>query len=450
MLTDVAAPPRLKVSPNNRFMVDESGEPFFWMGDTAWALFQKLNREDVDAYMTGRAARGFTVAMAPALPLSGYTVMPNGLTTPNRYGHLPLIDKDPTRPNEKWFDHVEYVVDAAARAGIYFGLLPTWAEYVTGDDWDPRNGPIIFDEDNARTYGAYLGTRLKDKTNVIWILGGDRNPPGTEHVWRAMAEGIAHGSTGASPRWDEDHPAWRQLVMTYHATGGYPSSSETFHDDAWLSTNLIQTWAHEENIIPRVRHDYELTPPKPTFLGEPSYEGNVAHEGPNNSKPWRVRYQAYWSLFSGAHGHTYGNHSIWMFADDWREALAAPGGDDMRHVRSLLASRPMLTRVPDYEMITSPVGEGREIRLATRGADGAYAFVYLTSGGTVTVDLSTISGEAIDACWYDPREGTATPIDSFSTEGTQEFAAPTSGEDNDWVLVLDDASRGFPPPKPVD
>ena len=444
MTTTTTAPTRLSVSENKRYIVNEEGRPFFWLGDTAWSVFQRLTREDASHYLADRAARGFTVIMAPALPPSGYRRLGRGLETKNRYGELPLHDMDPRRPNANWFDLVEYVIDAAAEAGLYVGLLPSWAEYVAAhDQWDTEiYGPVVFDPGSTRWYGEWIGARFRDKTNLLWVLGGDRNPPGDEEAWRAMAEGIAYGVTGERPDWNEAHPAWERLVMTYHATGGYLSSSLSFHTDAWLGTNMIQTWAHEQNIIPHVKHDYDLTPPKPTIVGEPSYEGFI--EGnPNTSSPWRVRYQAYWSLFTGAHGHVYGNHEIWPFSEKWRDELAAPGADDMRHVRSLVESRPMLTRVPEYGMITSEAGEGHEIRLATRSSDGAYAFVYLTSGGAVAVDLAALSGESANAYWYDPREGSAATIGTFGGEGTREFVAPSSGDDNDWVLVLDDASRGF-------
>jgi uncharacterized protein DUF4038 len=36
--------PRLKVSDNKRFLVQEDGKPFFYLGDTAWELFHRLTR----------------------------------------------------------------------------------------------------------------------------------------------------------------------------------------------------------------------------------------------------------------------------------------------------------------------------------------------------------------------------------------------------------------------
>jgi hypothetical protein len=52
---------RLKVSPNGRYFVDRDGKPFFYLGDTCWLLFQRLDHQEVDEYLKDRAAKGFTV-----------------------------------------------------------------------------------------------------------------------------------------------------------------------------------------------------------------------------------------------------------------------------------------------------------------------------------------------------------------------------------------------------
>ena len=53
--------PRLRVSDNHRFLTTESGAPFFWLGDTAWELFHRANREDAQRYLDDRARKGFIV-----------------------------------------------------------------------------------------------------------------------------------------------------------------------------------------------------------------------------------------------------------------------------------------------------------------------------------------------------------------------------------------------------
>src|SRR5689334_758046 len=90
-----AALPRLKVAENKRFLVYEDGRPFFYLADTGWELFHRLNREEAIRYLEKRAHQEFTVIQAVALAeFDGHMVA-------NAYGHLPLLDLDPARPAVK-------------------------------------------------------------------------------------------------------------------------------------------------------------------------------------------------------------------------------------------------------------------------------------------------------------------------------------------------------------
>ena len=55
---------KLKVSADGRHFVDQDGKPFFYLGDTCWLLFQRLNRAEVEEYLKDRAGKGFTVIQA--------------------------------------------------------------------------------------------------------------------------------------------------------------------------------------------------------------------------------------------------------------------------------------------------------------------------------------------------------------------------------------------------
>src|SRR3954462_5350609 len=120
-----AAAPRLKVSNNRRFIVNDDGSPFFYLGDTAWELFHRLNREEADRYLVDRAAQRFTVVQAVVLAEM------NGLNDPNPYGQKALTDNDPAKPNEEYFKHVDYVVNKAEQLGLFVGMPPTW-----GNNWN--------------------------------------------------------------------------------------------------------------------------------------------------------------------------------------------------------------------------------------------------------------------------------------------------------------------------
>ena len=260
--------PRLKVSDNKRFLVEEDGKPFFYLGDTAWELFHRLTREEAAAYLKLRAQQKFTVIQAVALAEE------DGLTDPNAYGSLPLVDLDPTKPavtpgadpkNRRqydYWDHIEYIVDEANRQGLYIGLLPTWGAWL--EDGRPGKNKVI-NARNAQAYGEFVGRRF-GKKSVIWILGGDRSADQTAAIWRAMARGIAIGVNGK-----EDYHG---LVMGFHPNGG-ATSSRWFHEDEWLTVNMQQTGhglAADVRSWERIANDYNKTPTKPVMDAEPLYE----------------------------------------------------------------------------------------------------------------------------------------------------------------------------------
>ncbi len=130
----------------------------------------------------------------------------------------------------------------------------------------------------------------------------------------------------------------------------------------------------------------------------------------------------------------------------WDKALTVPGAAQMCLVRRLIESRPMLSRLPDQGLLASDPGMGGEHVRATRGADGAYPFVSTPTGRPFAVALGTLSGETVEASWYDPRTGQAHPAGTRRIVGTAAFAPPASGPKDDWILVLDDAERRFSPP----
>ncbi|MGC8642511.1 MAG: putative collagen-binding domain-containing protein, partial [Isosphaeraceae bacterium] len=130
----------------------------------------------------------------------------------------------------------------------------------------------------------------------------------------------------------------------------------------------------------------------------------------------------------------------------WRKALLFPGAEQMRHLRTLIESRPMLARIPDQSLIVGDAGKGTERIEAARAKDGSCAMVYSSSGRPFRVDLGKLAGSKVQAWWFDPRTGTARKADVFPRQGAREFHPPARGKAQDWVLVLDDASRSAPPP----
>lgn len=425
-------------------------KPFFWLGDTAWELFQRLNREEADEYLKHRSEQGFTVIQAVALANL------DGLHTPNAYNELPLENDDPARPREEYFKHVDYIIDQANKYGLVIGLLPTWGDKVL-QLW--REGPEIFTPENAKIYGKWLGNRYKDRKNIIWILGGDRNPrtPTQEEIWRNMAKGIVEGVGGND-----------KALITFHPQPNEFGSAQWFHNDDWLDFNMFQNGhCRDQAVYDRIQRVYNKLPAKPVLDAEPLYEDHVICNDPGDlgySSTYDIRKYAYLDIFSGAFGHTYGCHDVWQFYDPnkksriyvrnpqiyWKEAMDLNGASQMKFVRKLMESRPLLDRVPDQSLIIENNSPAAERIQATCGKD--YLFIYSASGRSFTVLLGKISGSNLKGFWFDPRTGKSTAIKSFENQGSKKFTPPqqnfpsSSGYGNDWVLILDDADKDYKTP----
>lgn len=433
-------PSPIKVSENGRYLVHSDGTPFFYLGDTAWELFHRLNREEAERYLTNRAEKGFTVVQAVVIAEI------SGLKKGNAYGDKPFHELDAARPNEKYFAHVDWIVDQAAAKGLYVGMLPTWGRWVGNND-EGRELANFFTPENGRAFAKFLAERYKDKP-IIWILGGDRQPTKSVAVWDEMAAGIRE-VVGES-----------QLIA-YHPRS---DSSGELHNKEWLDFNMIQSGHDPESTnYGAITRDYALSPPKPCMDSEPAYE--YPPDAMPENRPVgavQVRRLAYWGLFAGAHGHTYGTHPIWQMYDEgrkplwdvktpWHQAMDLPGASQLIYVKRLMLSRPYLTRIPDQGILVSENPGGIDRIQATRdgipGAnDATYLMVYFPKHNRATINTALIPGKTLNVIWYNPRNGVSNEVRELANKGTVDVEPPTNMDGEDWVLIVDDGSKGYGAP----
>jgi hypothetical protein len=437
----------LKVSANGHYLT-AGGRPFFWMGDTGWLMLGRLTREETEQYLVTRKRQGFNLIQVMVLHTPQMT---------NRYDAPALIEgdpgrprvtpgKDPGRPGEyDYWDHLDWVVARAEALGLYLALVPAWGSLADEGALNDRNAPL---------YGRFLAERYRDHPNIVWLNGGDTRAEMRSTVWESLGSTIK--------RYDPAH------LMTFHPIGRTASSWQ-FHTAPWLDFNMVQSGhrsyaqegpsARAEDNWRFIAEDWARLPAKPAIDGEPSYE-NIPYGLHEVSQPlWKapdVRRYAWWAVMAGAFGHTYGENNVMqMFVPDrdkpsfeagrlWSTALEAPGANQMRHLRWLIESRPMLERVPDQTLIRDN-GVRYERVLASRGK--RYAFAYTYTGRPFTLRLGAISGARVTTSWYSPRDGSVTKIGVFANRGERRFDPPgDKAPGNDWVLVIDDAATTFPEP----
>ncbi len=421
----------LGVSPEGRHLQHQDGTPFLWLGDTAWALFYKLTREEVATYLDDRQQKGFNVIQAVAYWYPHGEDGPGPLNAPNAYGHRPFVGSTeqpstsqplvkegggPEIPNDYW-DHADFVVEQIRRRGMYLALLPCWGRaYINANQ---EKSSVVFDEGSARAYGQFLGTRYRTQPNIIWVMGGDIDPDkgigDRLAIYRAMAEAIGQAVTGKPLQWNRPDPGWSEIFITYHPS---TESATFFHQDAWLDANGIQTWTHVDKVQQAVARCYGFSEPvKPALFLEGNYEQMRPSEQVPDP-PLRVRRQAYQALLSGAAGHTYGAGSMWDFRKKSRtETSGIPWVNAMQLsaaaqtgsiLRQLLEQMEWWNLVPDQNVIAEGQGEGAKTKVAACTADNSRVVVYFADATPATLKLA-LPAAAWTATWRRPSDGARQP-----------------------------------------
>ena len=435
--------PQLKISENKRFFQTVDGKPFFWLGDTGWLLFKKLKQYEVIQYLETRKQQGFNVIQAMLL---------HELSIKNVYGSPALIGENVSKPlitkgnslkikgQYDYWDNVDFIIKEAEKRGIYIALVPVWGSNIK---------KVSVEE--AKSYALFLAKRYKNRSNIIWLNGGDVK--GSE----GLAQWNMIGSTIRSI--DKKH------LMTFHPRGR-TSSSMWFHNESWLDFNMFQsghrsyaqdTLANEtlhygEDNWRYAQNDYQLKPIKPTMDGEPSYE-DIPYGLHKADEPYwqdyEIRRYAYWSVFAGGCGFTYGHNAVMQFytpGDEhisyfpkvkWQDGLQAHGAFQMKFLLSLMLNKGYFDRIPDQSLVFDN-GEKYDRILATRG--NKYALFYAYNGRTFTIDIEKLGWKSISAYWFNPKDGSETMIYKNQTEKIKTYDPPGEKMNgNDWVLVVEDA-----------
>jgi len=428
----------IQIHPENKYLMSSDGSPFFWLADTAWELFHRLDKNQSILYLDTRKEQGFNVVQAVVLAEL------DGIQTPNANGDKPFIRLENWEYNEAYFRHVDQVLDLALERDIHIALLPTWGDKLFKNSWG--TGPEIFTPETAYSYGKWIGKRYRDRKNLIWVLGGDRNPRENStdiEVWNQMAKGILETQNPTNP-----------ILITFHPQPTEPGgSSNWFHQAEWLSFNMHQT-GHCPNqpTYQKITHDLHLSPTKPTLDGEPMYEEhpkcfNAKELG--YSEATDIRRIMYWNVFAGAAGQTYGCHAVWQMYDldkspvnsplkPWHLSLDLEAANQVRHLKNLMLSLDYFERIPDQQLIAEKQEDDEHFASATRSRDGTYALIYYPSGKGLKLNLAGLAGKKLRLSWFDPRTGVKSEKgETVEAQNGVLITPPSMGRGNDWVVILE-------------
>ncbi len=439
---------RLMISSNNRYLQFENGSPFFWLGDTGWLVPQHLDRSEVEYYFNKCRRAGYNMVQiqvmdaVPSYNIYGQQSLPYGWD---------FTKADPEGEYSYW-DHLDYIVRKAEQNGIYIGMVAIWGSQV-------QSGNI--NAEQAKAYGKFLAERYKNNPNIIWIMGGDIQGNIHPEVWNALATSIKSI--------DNKH------LMTFHPRGRY-TSAKWWSKASWMDFHTFQSghrkygqrMGNKEYPIPDsteednwmyVDSTWAYKPIKPVLDDEPSYEDIPKGLHDANEARWQdydVRRYAYWSVFAGSCGHTYGHNAIMQmlkpgyptgYGSDgtvkaWYQGLEDPGYNQMQYLSDLMLSFPFFERIPDQSIIVGKNGMKYDRLIATRGKD--YLMVYNYNSNFMKIDLRKISGKKKLLWWFNPSDGAISFIGTAdNTIITMSPQIEKTDKINDRVLIAIDAEKNY-------
>jgi hypothetical protein len=402
-----------------RYLKDATGRPFLMIGDSPWSLIADLSREDADLYLRDRQSRGFNTLLVNLIEHEFTLDAPA-----NAYGERPFIAEEAfSAMNEAYFDHAAWVLERACELGFLVLLAPAYAGYGGGDHgW--YAAMVEAGPDRLRSYGRFVAKRLGGLPNIVWVHGGDYDPPDKELV-RAVIAGI-----------DEAAP---DAVHTAH---GAPETRllDYWVDEPWLAINTVYTYGH---VHAAAAEQFRRTGDRPFIFIEGAYENEFGAGGE------RVRMQAYQALLSGASGQLFGNNPIWHFdgpglhprPSSWQEQLDSPGSRSMSVLAQLFASVEWWRLEPDLGSSLLRYGHGRAASraVAALADDGSFGLVYIPSQRVIRLDTAGLAGSRVHLAWLDPTTGEVTDLAASPVEKRRfRVRSPglNSAGDGDWVLML--------------
>ena len=414
--------PPLRPSFNKRYIVDQNNKPFLLQGDAAWSMIAQLNRSDADIYLANRSANGFNIVMVNLIEHMFATNAPADI-----YNNKPFTGTTFTTPNEAYFANADYMIKSASSKGIIVMLDPLYLGYSCGSQGWCAEVQSASTSD-MYSWGQYVGNRYKNYDNIVWLIGADTDPTPVKANVQAMVDGILS-------------------VDTRHAFTAHnePESMAIDHwgNVTWLNINDFYTYS--TSLYSNAQSAYAVSPTMPFFLIESAYENE------HSSTQVQLRSQAYWTVLSGGIGQMFGNCPMWEFDSSnycgvtgWKSQLLSQGSLNMKYFGLLFNSRAWQLLVPDtnHSVVTAGYGSGINYVATALASDGSTMISYLPASTTLTVNMAKISGNSSMAWWYNPSNGQATLIGTYSNSGSQAFTS-SSG---DWVLVIDNAALNYSAP----
>lgn len=417
----------LGISADRRRIVDADGRAILIQGDAAWSMIANLTLDEAREYLDDRQAKGFNAVIINLIERYFAQQAPNTVA-----GIAPFTTPgDFSTPNEEYMGYAEQILDLALERDFIVFLDPIYLGYPNLGQANPTypghqgeaegwydevmaNGP-----DGCRAWGEYLAERFGRYPNLIWVIGGDRNPEDATPGVNAIAAALRQGGV-------------RELFTIHVKPENSPLDQPGID---WVDVNLTYSYriVHQKLI-----DDWNRTPIYPTVLVESTYENE------HDATDIQIRRQAWWSVLCGGVGHVFGNAPIWSFGPGWHAALQSPGSFAMQRWGDFFRGLPWSELVPDLDgkIAVSGLGATDGLDRVTVAAtpDRRLVVGYLPVHRDLVVDCSALPDSSIAVSWFEPATGDLLKVGSPLPRSGLVTLTPPFDEDS--VLTLTTEAEG--------
>jgi Protein of unknown function (DUF4038)/Putative collagen-binding domain of a collagenase len=431
----------LTIASGKRYLVDQFGVPFQIRGDSGWGTGYAIDPSvDLYQYFEDRRARGFNSSFIYMAVGGNF-----GAFDPNNWNNVPPFNfdlsgnpltntstqlADFSTYNTAYFSNFDNVFSLAAQYGIQLFFFFSYLGAGGGNQgWYNH----IEANSNAKlqAFGNYLGQHYANTPNLIWVAGGDYNPPDQTKLTTL---------TNAILAFDSNH-----LVCSHPGDG--TNGATEYGTNAWLTLDTVYTDVEVTGIYVSTNMQASYTgQSRPCVTIEDCYLNDHLPAG----TPQVVRAQHWASLLNGGMGYFYGSggstppEPLYSFLSGWQSLLGDEGALDATQVNNLFASREWWLLVPDisWTFLTNGASySGANFASAAQASDGSWACIYTPANQSLTVALSGFS-RRVGAFWVDPTTGSrrAAINGTLGTTGSHTFAATPGNNANgdaDWVLLFE-------------
>lgn len=439
------------LDPTKTFLVDQSANPCFALGDDAFGLVTTLTAAQIELYLSDRASRGINILWwAPVDNI--YSPSPPA----NANGDSPFSGGNFVGMSSQtaYWNFVDYVMQRCLAYGITVAFNPAFIGLNSGvDGW----GSAFWGASSTvlQGYASFLGARYGGYPNIIWLPGGDADPnvSGCYAGINTFAVALKAADTGK-------HLMMIEAARFSDVIGAAPNGGYSSVDALTLALGSVPSWL-DINWVYQTQSTVLSGAQRCYSQGYPCFLGEAWYELENSTTSLSLRGEDYFSILGGCTlGYMFGNGAIWPFnspnsqtpittTPTWQSQLSSQGSTDFQRMGALFRSREWQKLVPDISNVVMTSGSSNGSACG-RTSDGQSIIVYIPSSQTITINMAKItdSGSQANCNWYDPTNGAVTNIGTFANSGSKNFTTP--GNNNlgaaDWVLVIDSHAAGLRTP----